>query len=442
MGASFFNFAVPTTDTAAVEMLLNAWLEHKGFVRRDVTPRFECHREHERGVFLITGSRWTVILYSHAIEEGRRLQFELGKLRLPSAQLWVYDSDHWGWRIFRDRKVVDAFYSHPTAEIGDEEANQPADGDPSVFADAFGLDDKVNDLASIQRARALFKERLLERFCAAIGASGASLSYRDLEEQYLGFDANRDLAGIKLRRLCFAREGYDGTTSSLRLHELKVEPRPQAKFAGPVIEPSPAVHLVGGAIRAISLVVTWLFLAIGFIRRPFSGSNMPRTMSGVQADAMAGRFLDPAVGEIFRDLPPSMSRDGALLINNRHRCAITLPPDAQAGDLRGMDTFFFTLDGVDVACRAFAPDRAEHLRWLFQTAEGDDLSDDRSFNAGEMPGRAIYSRTSRAGGTWFGFFAIVQAPNAIYQFSAQRQQEIPPPARHRITEIVSSLSIR
>jgi len=441
LGATFFNFVVPTTDTAAVEALLAGWLEHKGFVPRATPPRFECDRENERCVFLVTGAKWTAILFSHAMEEGKRLQFELGKLRLPTAQVWVFDSDHWGWRIFRDRKVVDAFYSHPTAEIGDEEANQPTDGDPSIFCETFDLPaGKAGDLAVIQRARAIFKEKLLERFCAAIGASGAALDFRDLATEYLGFDANRDLDGVTLRRLCFTRDGYDGGTPSFRLHELRIEPREQPKFGGPMLDLPPALHFSAVAMRALGLVLRPVFWTVGFVVRWILRAPARRTMRGVQADIMADRFLDPAVGALFRDLPPSMSREGSALINNRHHCSISLPPDAVAGDLRGMDTFFFTLDGVDVACHAFPPDRSEHVRWLFQTTDGNDLSDDRTFFAGEMPARAIYSRTERAGRTWFAFFAIVQAPDALYQFSVQRAgAEIPPATRDRIVAIASSL---
>ena len=160
-----------------------------------------------------------------------------------------------------------------------------------------------------------------------------------------------------------------------------------------------------------------------------------------EGDPLGSGFLDPAVGELFRGIPPAIRRDGATLTDVRQGFAITLPEGAVV-DPRVTDAVRFTLDGVEVGCQALPAGHVERLRYLFQTSDGNELSDDRRFvtAAGELPGRAIYSRQRRHNGeTWFAFFAIVQAPDAFYRFAAHARQSIPPATRDHLVELASTM---
>ena len=97
MGATVRTFAVRRAASSDVRQSLVSWLRAKGFVLAEGPFLFPLDAETERRVLLSENQDWTIVAYSHELEEGDRLVFELKKLRKPLLELWVYDSDIWGY---------------------------------------------------------------------------------------------------------------------------------------------------------------------------------------------------------------------------------------------------------------------------------------------------------------------------------------------------------
>ena len=112
MGTFFRSIAARTAAAESIKALVMRWLSAKGFEASDATPLFALD-DSERGVFLFSNSKWVVVLYSQMEAEGERLRHELTKLQVPLLEVWVHDSDIWGYDLYDDENLVVSFNSNP-----------------------------------------------------------------------------------------------------------------------------------------------------------------------------------------------------------------------------------------------------------------------------------------------------------------------------------------
>src|SRR5581483_9791432 len=313
MGASFFNLCARSTMEQQVRELLVEWLDKKGFKLQGGVPIFECDKENERCLFLISNSQWTAIFYSH-FQDFSRLRYELGKLNSAILEVWVYDSDAWGYRIFESRRVTDSFYYPRSSRIGDEEPGQPEHGDVSFLCETFELDRSVRGrLLSIMRSRAVFKEHLLERFCEAIGVPVAGVDYRDLTEQWLGRVVPSQVGTLRIERLFFSREGHERSVPRVQLHAFRVQketPRePQIQLPPEVLAQVDArmrhYHMIAMFLRPVGWILRAVFF-MSFLLGRLRGRKMtPNAM-----------FSNPELAALFAGQPGDLDVRGNQMINN------------------------------------------------------------------------------------------------------------------------------
>ena len=81
MGANIRTFAVRRNETAEVRQTLTDWLIAKGFEPSDSPRLFAAGPQRERSLLLSINDDWTIVAYSHAMQEGDRLVFRSLPLR-------------------------------------------------------------------------------------------------------------------------------------------------------------------------------------------------------------------------------------------------------------------------------------------------------------------------------------------------------------------------
>ena len=220
MGADLRTFSVRRASGQEVRDLVVSWLGAKGFQPCDETSLFPFDPEAERGVVLAETPDWTTIVFSHEFEEGDRLVFELNKLGKPVLDVWVHDSDIWGYRLHDDSKLIASFNSNPRYFGEPTELELPRNGDPELLCEICDLSIASGDIASIQRKWAVFKENLVERFCTKIGVEAGVFDYHDFEEYLPRPGRLVTESGIKIERILFTRHAGSHRSSARSLQSL------------------------------------------------------------------------------------------------------------------------------------------------------------------------------------------------------------------------------
>ena len=65
-------------------------------------------------MFLLTRGRWCIVVYSRSFDEGDRLRRELDGFPVW-LELWIADSDAWGYTLFEQHEATAAFASRSIA---------------------------------------------------------------------------------------------------------------------------------------------------------------------------------------------------------------------------------------------------------------------------------------------------------------------------------------
>lgn len=440
MGTFIHTVCVPTGDNRHVSEHIARWLDRKGFAPLTTPPRFPTATDDERGCFLVSNDRWTVVLYSALggfEPEGERLIYELGGLDLPLLRLFVHDSDAWGYQIIKDRKTVSGFVS--PARFADEAS--PNDGDIDYLCETFGFGGRELELEQIMRRRHLFKEVLMLRFCAILDIAGATLDYRDLDEQFLGREPPKQIGGCRVMRLRFRREGSDPSRTSIDLHALAVrEPteRTVETDAPAELPPQWRAHIeqIRQARMALAPIV-WLLS--GVVRAAFVLEVLVHKLA---PRAFERRFADPLALAFDREAcPPHVTLDGRVLINGRHRLALTLSEGVEPTTGGLLSDFGFRIGERDVRGEVLAPAAAdERIRALFRLQPGARVIDDQRYVTGQHPARGLYVQQRRPDQAFWYETHVVHTPDAFVFFTIHgKDAPIPDTTRATLRRTIETL---
>ena len=184
-------------------------------------PLFPFDEDHDRGLVLASNGQWTTVAYSHWHSEGERLAYELRKTSPVLLEIWVFDSDIWGYRLQEAGQLVASFNSNPRYFGGPPELELPVNGDPRLLCQAIGRPELTSEIERIQSKRAVFKERVAERFCQAIGADVAGLDYHVLSDSGIEPGQPVRLGGFDVEVLHFRRADALSARPQ-QLHEVRI----------------------------------------------------------------------------------------------------------------------------------------------------------------------------------------------------------------------------
>ena len=125
-------------------------------------------------------------------------------------EIWVYDSDIWGYRLQEAGRLVASFNSNPRYFGGPPELEMSANGDPWRLCEAIGRPELAPEIERIQSQNAVFKERIAERFCQTLGVDVAGLDYHDLSGSGIEPAQPVHLAGFDVEALHFRHANAQG----------------------------------------------------------------------------------------------------------------------------------------------------------------------------------------------------------------------------------------
>ena len=413
MGADIRTFSVRRASGQEVRELVVSWLGAKGFRPCDGPSLFPFDPETERGIVLAETSDWTTIAFSHRFEEGDRLVFELKKLEKPLLEVWVHDSDIWGYRLHDSGKLVASFNSNPRYFGGTPELDLPQNGDPELLCEVCDLSVEPGTIASIQGKRAVFKERVAERFCAQIGADAAAYDYRDFDEVRLEPGRHTTTDGTEIERMYFVRSGTSRESTGRVLHEIVLHV-PRAPRVDPQMEAWQAEMKARMLPLTILLrIVGWGFKLGFWLLRPFFYLWLRKEI-----------LRQDSRGDILQELEtlqnrPDVERQGPRLMNRRHGCSIEVPESAEVMQDIDLDAVFsFRLGGVHVDCAAL---RSSQLRRQLKLWPGAEIVEDEKHFIGELPARTVELKYTSKDRKSHLVWHLAETPQALYRFQASGQ---------------------
>jgi len=414
MGADIRTFSVRRASGQEVRDLVVSWLGAKGFEPCDEPSLFPFDPETERGVVLSETPDWTTVAFSHGFEEGDRLVFELKKLDRPLLEVWVFDSDVWGYRLHESGKLVASFNSTPRYFGGPPELELPRNGDPELLCDVCGLAVEPRRIASIQRKWAVFKEGIAERFCDEIGAEAATCDYRDFDEVRLESGQYSTGDGTKIERMFFVRGSNSRQASARSLHEIVLR-APRA----PQVDPQMAAWQAEmqaqlAPLMVLMRVVGWGFRVVFWLLRPFVYLWLWRK---IVWHKNKGGLLQEL--EALQDRP-EVERHGGRLVNRRHGCSIEVPESDEMIPHVGLDAVFsFRIGGVLVTCGALRP---SHLREQSKLWPGAEILKDEKHFVGELPARTVELKHTLQDQECQIVWHLVETPQAVYRFQGSGEE--------------------
>src|SRR5260370_1473173 len=413
MGTSFQSVAIHTSDGDEVKSLLLSWLSAKGFDPRPDQPLFECD-DAERGLCLFWNDKWTVVLYSDMIHEGERLIFELGKLGRPVLQMSVFDSDVWGYDLYLENELALSFNSNPSY-FGRFVEPTPSNSDPTLLCQVCPVDVKEQDIAKIQRGRALFKEGLCREFCQALGVEPAGVGFRDIEEASLT-QGLCTLGGFRMEEMYFVSRDHRTADERTSLHDLRVAPLDRGISAeGEQSALPPDLRTIALLFRIVSWIIRPVFFVLVLLLRFYLlVERVPfiRRLLSKQRPIHESRFL----ADLYELQTLTSRLEGRVLINDRHRCRITLPEGVEPHI--GQDRlllFAIRVDNLEVMVRALRPSQ---LQAQLRLGAGMVLMEDSKFFVGALPARLLLFKIEQPKhGATYHYTCYLKAPPAIYHSS-------------------------
>jgi hypothetical protein len=428
MGATLRTFALRRAKSGDVRQTLVSWLRAKGFELSEGPVLFPFDPVTERGLVLSENGDWTIVAYSHEMEEGDRLVFELNKLRKPLLELWVYDSDIWGYRLHNAGRLAASFNSNPRYFGGPAELDLPQNGDPELLCEVCELATDGRRIAAIQLQRAVFAESVAERFCVELGAEPAALDHRDFEDLPIEPGQVVTAGGFRIERLLFARL-EEARKTTLRLHDAVVRsPQP------PPVDPELAQWQaqMQRQMLPLTIVLRVVMSLVGAVGRAFGPLFRVWWRWRGAEHVRKGSVLREILA---RDTVPRVERRGAQLINRRHRCSITVPDHAELLPGVGPDAVFrFRLGQVFVHTEAIRPSQ---LRARLQLWPQADVVEDEKLFVDGLPARMLLIQGVAAGRKLQSGWYLVETEDAVYRFHA-RGEELSADVRQQLRAILES----
>jgi hypothetical protein len=394
------------------------WLRAKGFVESTDVPLFPFDENNDRGLVLAFDGQWTTVAYSHWDSEGERLAFELKKIFPVILEIWVYDSDIWGYRLQEAGKLVASFNSNPRYFGSPPELELPVNGDPRLLCEAIGRPELAQEIKRLQSLRAVFKEQIANRFCQTLGVDLAGVDYHDLSDSGVEAGPPVCLGGFNVEMLHFRRASADAARP-LHLHDIRIVVPPVPKVDPQAAEWQsmmqkqmfPMIFLIryvlGPLLRFLFWILTPLVhLFLFFFFRINRGVALPPWFADLQA-------IEKKVVE----------QEGNRLVNRRHRCRITLPSDASWGAAHNRlpDVFAFLLAETLVRCDAIRP---SGLAQLFRVWPESEVVEDEKFSVREFPARMVQIQYRHGEKTMRVAWWLIQTPKVVYRFQITEEGEL------------------
>ncbi|NLY00163.1 MAG: hypothetical protein GXY83_29035 [Rhodopirellula sp.] len=432
MGANLRTFAARHASRDEVRLAVVSWLAAKGFDPCVEDPLFPFDPETERGVVLSETSGWIIVAFSHAYEEGDRLVFKLNKLHKPLLEVWVYDSDIWGYRLHDSSELVASFNSKPRYFGGPADLELARNGDPERLCEICQLGIEARQIAKLQRKWAVFAENVAERFCIEIGADTAAYDYQDFEELRLAPGQYITAGGIKIDRMFFVRRTSSDRQPALRLHEILLRAPPSRQIDPEIAAWQAEVQRqmlpLTVALRAFmwgARVVGWLFGPLFFLWWRWKGWQQMRS----------GRLLQELLDLGGR---PEVERQGTRLVNRRHGCSIELPQSAEVPPDIGLPHVFQLRIGTShIMCDALRPSR---LREQLRIWPGTEVLEDEIHFIGSFPARTVRLRFASTEHRRHIVWHLVETSLAVYRFQGA-DEELSDDVRQQIRTAVESFRV-
>jgi hypothetical protein len=439
VGATQRTFAIRTSQHDEVKARLFRWLSAKGFDETREPALFARGRSNddECGLCLMSNGSWVVVLYSHMFREEDRLRFELTRPEWPLLGVWTYDSDIWGYDLFDDGTPVAAFNSNPRYFGPGTQADAPAgtDGDPERLCRVLRLGPVEETIARLQQRRAIFAEANTRKFCHVIGAEPAAYDYRDLQDVPSG---STTAAGWQVDHLRFVERGARAIEAAPPLHAMVRKPlvvdEEAVRFAAELHARLWPIHVVAYSMRLLIYPLVVLLrilfqLSFWFQSLPFVREIYERRR----------RDSDDALFAALEALArPPIRREGATLVNDLHRCQITLPAGAIATDdpSHGPQVFQFKIGEMRTYCNAVGP---EWIQTQLREMPGMEITGEECFFVGTLQARAWSAAASPAPNAGRERYTlIVQTPRAFYHFTLFDREPIPEDVKRLLRSIVES----
>ncbi|MFT4625714.1 MAG: hypothetical protein ACI8PZ_004385 [Myxococcota bacterium] len=398
MGANHLSQTVLGADPAAVRALLVQWMRTKGYDLRPGTPRTALDAEHERAVWLAWRDDRTVLL-GNAIQELPRQLFELKKLGAPVLELWMHDSDLWGYQLWREGKCAAAFNSQPRYFGPPEPPEGP--NDVALLCRVTGAVGEEPAVKRLQAKRALFAESVSAELAALLGIAPAAAQYDPPGQMHWATE------GFDTEHLWFRRAGWDPMAgfdlAGVRFETWEPPTHPDLT---PTDRATIAWHQ--GIGRTVGLSIGCLFAPLGWLFRGITWwrSRAPtEQLEASDATAPVAASVDPDVEHL----------DGRL-VNRRHGVEVTLPSGARvetyhlAGGGPG-SVLRFGVGETQVACQALVP---SELRWLTKLGpHGTTVTDTTTDGVRTV----VATHASGESGQW-RVLSLRTGPEAVYVVQA------------------------
>lgn len=435
MGAFYNSICVPGSHREKVRRTLERWLSVKGFEPRAGPVLFDLDGDHERSAFLLSSERWTVLFYSHFEEELRLIHELRGELE-PLLYVWVYDSDAWGYDLFDADGFAGSYASDPRTH--QSFAGQTAAGvrrpksDADTLCEVLGVSDRHGEVRRIERLRWPFKEDICRELCRVLGVEVAASSYDDLESGAL--ELGEEWRG---EQLLFALRDRRPTSSVIDLHGSDLKRlQPSLGYA-----PSETVSLPPEILAEMKRMRRRLRVTHRLLR-PVSW--LARTWRRFR-EATARRTPPAAPVPLPARRHDNVRIESAVLLNDRHRCRITLAAGARPTTVstKPSSVFAFQVGEVTVTCTAR---RRSKIDEVLRRPNRSRVLKDENYAVGGLPARHVVFELppSFVAGSQEPIYLavyVIQTDKALYVFVHRSRKPLPEAVARTLRATVDSFRL-
>lgn len=415
MGANHFSQSVFGAEPEQVREILVRWLRAKGFEEQPGEPLAPLDPEHERGLILAWKGDRVVVLYDHLAEQPRLL-FELKKLPVPVLDYWMHDSDIWGYQLWRDGAVIDAFHSDPAYFGGYEDIAGPRDI-PALCA-AVGVSGREGEIEALQRKKAVFTEEISAKFVEVLGVAPAAAQY--------GYAASGTwpTRGFQQSRLWFRHADWD-PMAGWDVDQLRVEVIDPATAWQADLSDEERAEYEAQMRRAqwmgrLMQVVLW---PISLATRAWFWWKMRAMRAEIERRQQAG---EPLVDPVTQHYEMAFEVEGGRMVNPTHGCSMPVPDggvvtDYHRAKISPGTVFRFQWGEQHLALNAMMPKAAQQMCRFgpadSEVAEEELEAGDRAVRWIEVVWDASFGPDQESRRQW-RVLAFVAGPRAVYQLSA------------------------
>lgn len=438
MGANHFSQTVFGADPERVRELLVRWLRAKGFDLQDTEPLTALDPQRERGLLLASKGEVTVVLYG-AMTEFPRLLFELKKLDRPVLDYWMHDSDIWGYQLWHQGSVVDAFHSNPAYFGGFEDIEGPRD--LPALCRTLGAEPHLDTLTALQKRKATFAEGPSTDFVRHLGAEAAASQYG------YGLEIGWPPEGWTTEHLWFREADWDpmNTWTVDRIRVTRFDPDAwKADYSPEELE---AMEVQQRRTVWLGKLMGWLLWPVMLPFRIGMWWQLRKIRKEAEARIARGDAPVQPVTDWFADREPAVTLDGRTLHNPTHGATLELPEGATVEDhhriaLGSGSAFRFAVGESQVLCTAMMPSQADQSVTLGMV---EMESDEQTLELGPHRVRWFLRRWDNphvvegAPTRMWQALAYVRGPRAVYQFQASGQDEPDPTLIDALKQAVASL---